>query len=243
LSKLVKKGHVDILERMKTRLQKTRTVTIPRSRWLGYVAAGAATALAGATSAEAEIHYSGRVFAKFEADENKVATFPLDQPGDVIRFGHYTAVTPYGFFEIEGKHSEAFVGYSLFEYAFPFRLQRSPVHYVSEGEFASFYNHGTLYDVNGRGYGKWGGRVTGFVGFRFDSGAGVQYGWARVRMGGHDADFILLDYAYADPGEPIKPGQTSSSEANTPSEGSLGLLAVGAAGLALWRRRRKAVAA
>ena len=224
---------------MKARSQKSKAVTIPRTRWLGYAAAGAATALAGATSADAEIHYSGPIQAMFGPNENKIATFPLDRPGDVIRFGHYTAAMPYAFFEIEGRRSEAFVGYSLFEYAFPFRLQRSPVRYVSEHPFASFYSHGTLYDVGGRGYGKWGGRVSGFVGFRFDGGAGVQYGWARVRMSGRDAGFVLLDYAYADPGEPIKPGQTSSSPVATPEKGSVGLLALGAAGLLPWRKRSR----
>jgi MYXO-CTERM domain-containing protein len=81
----------------------------------------------------------------------------------------------------------------------------------------------------------------GFVGFRFDSGAGLQYGWARVRMMGLPENaFKVMDYAYADPGEPIRAGQTSSevNEANTPGQGSLGLLALGAVGVTLWRRRR-----
>ena len=228
---------------MKARLPKNYPAKIPSSRWLAYATAGAATVLTSASSAEAEIHYSGRVFAKFEADENKVATFPLDQAGNVLRFGHYDLnAGAYAFFEIEGIRSEAFAGYSLIEYAFPFRLQRSPVHYISETKFVEFYDHGTLYDVNGRGYGKWGGHVTGFVGFRFDNGAGPQYGWARVRMGGDAADFILLDYAYADPGERIKPGQTrSSSTGSAPAEGSLGLLALGAAGVVLRKQRPRRV--
>jgi MYXO-CTERM domain-containing protein len=48
-----------------------------------------------------------------------------------------------------------------------------------------------------------------------------------------------MDYAWADPGEPIKPGQTRSEASKVPVKGSLGLLSLGAAGLALWRQRRK----
>ena len=48
-------------------------------------------------------------------------------------------------------------------------------------------------------------RGEGFVGFRFSSGAGIQYGWARVSMvGDPEHAFTVLDYAYGDPGEPVK---------------------------------------
>jgi hypothetical protein len=79
---------------------------------------------------------------------------------------------------------------------------------------------------------------TGFIGFRFNNGAGVQYGWARIRMHigvGHSGGFALLDYAYADPGEPIRAGQTSRAE-QAPEQGSLGWLALGAAGLLVCRK-------
>jgi hypothetical protein len=64
-----------------------------------------------------------------------------------------------------------------------------------------------------------------------------------------DHDFYLVDYAYADPGEPIRAGQMSSNEMvpeenddMVPEEGSLGALALGAAGLLAWRKRRSQVA-
>jgi MYXO-CTERM domain-containing protein len=60
-----------------------------------------------------------------------------------------------------------------------------------------------------------------------------------------DHDFWLVDYAYADAGEPIRAGQRSSDEVVpeqsndiAPQEGSLGALALGAAGLLAWRKRR-----
>ncbi len=223
---------------MKIHRGRNHAAKIPTSRWLAYATASAATVLPGAGSADAEIHYSGPVDVTFGPDEYKIVKFPLDQPGDFIQFGHYRGGT--AFFEIEALSGEAFAGYSLIEYAFPFRLKNLD-RYLSEAKFVGFYNHGTLYDDGGRGYGRWGGQVGGFVGFRFDAGAGPQYGWARVRMGGDQANFILLDYAYGDPGERVKAGQTSSSAAaaDTPSEGSLGVLALGAAGVAIWRQGRK----
>ena len=82
----------------------------------------------------------------------------------------------------------------------------------------------------------------GFIGFRFNNGAGVQYGWARIKMlGVPHYDFALLDYAYADPGERLRAGQTSEdtlSDEQSPDQGSLGGLALGAAGLLAWRKSR-----
>lgn len=226
---------------MKARPRKQQ-VTIPNYRWVGCAVAGAATAFAGASSADAEIHYSGRVDVRFTADDAKSVKFPLDQPGESIRFGIYNSFKAAAFFEINGIRSEAFVGYSEIEYAFPFRLQRAQAHYISEGNFVTFYNHGTLYDLQGPVYGDWAGRGIGFLGFRFDHGAGPQYGWARVGILGRGrTDYIVLDYAYGDPGEKVKPGQTSSSS-SLPNEGSLGLLAMGGAGLFLWRKSRKRAA-
>ena len=93
------------------------------------------------------------------------------------------------------------------------------------------------------GGGQWQDPGVGFVGFRFNSGAGIQYGWARVRMAGSDKNnaFKLIDYAYADPGERIRAGQKSDNEMVT-DEGSLGWLAAGAVGLLAWRKSRSRTA-
>ena len=90
---------------------------------------------------------------------------------------------------------------------------------------------------------RWHGKGTDFVGFRFNNGSGKQYDWKlRIRMDGPDSDFsfTVLDYAWADSGEPIKAGQTSSAASVViPDQGFLGLLAIGASGVALWRRRNE----
>jgi hypothetical protein len=89
------------------------------------------------------------------------------------------------------------------------------------------------------GGGYFGEPGIGFIGFAFNNGSGKQYGWARVEMGGeeHKNNFKVLDYAYADPGEPIKAGQRSEEPVS--GMDSLGLLAAGAVGLQAWRRSRR----
>jgi hypothetical protein len=92
------------------------------------------------------------------------------------------------------------------------------------------------------GSGRFRDRGIGFIGFAFNRGARIQYGWARVRKSGPpDYRFVLLDYAWGDPGDKIKTGQRSSSGEmvdTVTDSGSVGLLALGAAGLTAWQKRR-----
>lgn len=235
---------------MKTRLRKNHSAMIPTSRWLAYAGAGAATALVSAATADAEIHYSGPVAVAFEADESKTVPFSLDQPGDSMVFKHDTFNgAGMAYFKAVGLRSGAFLGtYSNFSYAYVFRLRAGQP--ISEGPFTSQagsgFNFGIMVDESGgsHGIGKWKKRGIGFVGFRFNNGTGVQYGWARVQMGTriNNFRFKVLDYAYADPGESIDAGQTTSGTTDGLAEGSLGWLAVGAAGLAALRRKRRQAA-
>ena len=85
----------------------------------------------------------------------------------------------------------------------------------------------------------------GFIAFSFDAGSGTEYGWARVKTNGAPGyDFILVDYAWADPGDSIKTGQTRSqgTEQAVSKSGSLGLLAAGALGVKAWRQYKSAIA-
>jgi MYXO-CTERM domain-containing protein len=89
----------------------------------------------------------------------------------------------------------------------------------------------------------------GFIGFKFNNGNGDQYGWVRIKLNQCFLSFQLIDYAYGDPGEPVRAGQTSNndmvpveSDDVVPQEGSLGALALGAAGLLAWRKRRSQAA-
>jgi hypothetical protein len=85
----------------------------------------------------------------------------------------------------------------------------------------------------------------GFIGFVFNAGAGNEFGWARIKTTGAPSyEFILLDYAWADPGDSIQTGQKKSvaTEQAVSRSGSLGLLATGATGLKAWRQHKRAAA-
>lgn len=69
----------------------------------------------------------------------------------------------------------------------------------------------------------------GFIGVKFNTN---QYGWIRVDMSGAPLNaFTVIDYAYAGPGEAIKAGEV-------PEPSSLAALALGAIGIASWRKSR-----
>ncbi|MEO5717833.1 MAG: hypothetical protein ABIR29_04595 [Chthoniobacterales bacterium] len=138
-----------------------------------------------------------------------------------------------------GLVGEGFRGHGSATYFNVAKLTKGRV--VSVGHFE--YNKSGGYASIARTYrpGPWTRPGIGFVGFRFDNGSGPQYGWARIRIDGskNSNTFTVIDYAYGDPGDPIKAGQTSNDTAKSaPAEGSLGLLALGAAGLLAWRERR-----
>lgn len=79
----------------------------------------------------------------------------------------------------------------------------------------------------------------GLIGFRFDIGSGFQYGWARVIMEGAPVNIFTVDeYAYATNSS----DQVFAGVSAVPEPGSLGMLALGAVGLAAVRKRRKALA-
>ena len=219
---------------------RCKPACIAKTRWVAYAAAGAATALAGSQSAEAAIHYSGRVNELFLVGD--ADSFKLDRPGDFFRLSH----TSYGYgandkFAIFGIASAAFRGFlDIF----------TNRHYVSKLTFGQpismgNFQHPPGFLVDNGNPHQW-NPGQGFIGFRFNNGAGVQYGWARIKISGvPHYDFVLLDYAYADPGERLTAGQTlenTSSDWQAPDQGSLGGLALGAVGLLAWRNSRSRTA-
>jgi hypothetical protein len=118
---------------------------------------------------------------------------------------------------------------------------------VLSGNVASNLPANTLIDgslnfstLTPRGTGFYGGveipqGSTGYVGFQFDpdgiAGAQTFYGWAQMKVGGGaSGNGNVISWAYDDTGAPIQAGAV-------PEPGSLALLALGAAGVASWRRR------
>ena len=240
---------------MKIRQSRRQTANISHSRWLAYATASAATALAGSNCAEAAIHYSGPVFEKFPGNSDKRKLFQLDQPGHSFNFGHIRG--DWATFSVEARSGfyGEFRGTGFDFDNYVSKLSRGES--IAAGPFAhgyltSYWGGFLAAGSLGGGFQQWRDPGVGFVGFRFNSGAGLQYGWARVRMGGTSRNnrFVLMDYAYADPGEAIRAGQgipcgedgQDMSDEQGPDEGSLGGLALGAVGLLAWRKRRSRTA-
>ena len=77
----------------------------------------------------------------------------------------------------------------------------------------------------------------GYVAFRFDLGGGTQYGYAELIMNGApDNRATFVQYSYGDIGERVTTGALANA---IPEPGALGILALGAVGVAAWRRRRE----
>src|SRR6266513_5948926 len=234
---------------MKT-LRAIKSVSISETRWLAYATAGVASAFGLSSSAEAEIHYSGDVSIKLTG--NAQASLPLSNGASLeFRniFGGSTFLQHFHFY-VKGVISGSARGY--FPSASGSRNWLSnlgPRENVSAGEFLPVTGNpgfGVLFTFWSDGaFSPIGGWPRGFVGFRFNTGNGTQYGWARIQTRNdnnnriHD---IIKDYAWGDVGDRIRTGQKSSSgdmvDAVTDS-GSVGLLALGAAGLVAWRKRRE----
>lgn len=231
---------------------------IARSRWLAYTTAGAASAFAGANSVHATIHYSGIIGEFFGSGCDKSTRFHLDQPGDSIRLRHsleFCGTPSYGGFAHFGVLGQAGAGFAGFycpsnpHVKSVSKLNRGEL--ISRGPFLA-RNSGVIATLSNDCGGQFDSGDLGFIGFKFNNGTGDQYGWVRIRMDTRapiDNDFWLVDYAYGDPGEPIRAGQKSSNEMVpeesdhiVPQEGSLGGLALGAAGLLAWRKKRSQTA-
>lgn len=208
------------------------------ARWTAYATASAATALAGTTTAEAHIHYSGPVNSIFKnSDGTLFRKFPLEN-GASIFFQRFIIGAPNSAIAVFGVAASS--AHPRAPNTYISRL--GPGENVSNGPFF-VYGYGILANAAGSSRSYWRDPGPGFVGFKFNNGSGVQYGWARIKTTGADRNaFVLQDYAFGDVGDPIRTGQTRDAEAaapaNVPTSGSLALLALGGAGLLAWRRAR-----
>jgi hypothetical protein len=228
---------------MKTKQARSRkSVVINNSRWVAYATAGAATALVGANAAEGAIHHVSvnQPFNNTGPLSTQASNFQLDQAGDSIRFSHFATAPVLGaaFFGTNpGLATAAFRGFVAGAYQYASKLVSGQN--ISGGPFIG--GKGTLADRNGYANSQFlSAGPNQFVGFKFNNGSGVEYGWARLTMDGSPGNsFTLVDYAWGDVGTSIVAGQ----EAQVPEPGSLGLLALGGAGLLAWRSRRTKTAA
>ena len=235
------------------RSDSRKPAVITNSRWLAYATAGLASSFAAGQSVDAEIHYSGPLNIPFDASPGHPVRkkFPLNDRSAYFGFANLRAPQPwtgYGMagFLIKAPVDAGFAATSYGRYGWVSQLASGEN--ISQHQFLRNKFQPGIYFNNKLGnlvryyfnYGHWNRGDTGFVAFKFDAGAGIQYGWARVRIEGNPprtGDFMLIDYAYGDPGDQLSAGQTSSNEM-VPEEGSVGWLALGAAGLLAWRKRR-----
>lgn len=218
-------------------------LSVSKTRWLAYATAGAATAVGTATEVQAEIHYSGEV--DVQVFRTEVVQFPLSRGASLTFFLTGVGSYPEAAFNLRG---------GLFGSGRIYRttdLVGAPLsnlgrgRHVSNGHFKSVAEnaYGLIHGLYGTGQFMKSGNA--FIGYRFDVGSGTQYGWVRLRIRQDPQDsghygFVVEEYAWGDPGDPILTGQTSSApnEAVAPVKGSLGFLALGSAGLEAWRAAR-----
>lgn len=223
---------------MKTKqLRRRKLATIDTSRWASYATAGVATALASST--EATIHYVG-VNETFSAPVGEIVadTFAIGS-NDSFYIRHHQPASGYGAarFILFGN-SASFNGIANGDYRYASKLASganiSALPFIrNRTDGMGGYYLASLAFGLGYANSQWLKPGTGFVGFRFNDGAGVQYGWIRIEMldGAPLNNFKVIDYAFGDVGDHVVAGQV-------PEPGSLGLLALGGLGLMLWRKRR-----
>jgi hypothetical protein len=227
-----------------TRLRRKAVAQVSNARWVAYATAGAATAIAGVNTAEADIHYSGVINQVFNAPPGTFAyaTLPLaaGASSTPIHYRFSSGTRGFAGFAVHGAVSGAFNGFYSGGFPYVSRLmfgQNPATHPFISPTSGALPGYGTLAFGSGYANSQWLSAGIGFVGLRFNTGSGVQYGWARLNMDGSPGNsFTLVDYAWGDVGTPITAGQI-------PEPGSLGLLALGAAGLVAWRKRRSQGAA
>ncbi len=174
------------------------------------------------------------------------AAFQLDQPGDSISLIHTfgTNYRGYAYFNVAGRAGASIAGfYSDCADRFPVWASKLPPgQLVSHRPFVPAQKAFLAEGNPGSCAGEFSDGGIGYIGFKFNSGGGDQYGWVRIRTHRRfQQNFKLIDYAWGDVGDRIRAGQTSTNEV-VPGEGSLGWLALGAAGLLAWRKSKSQTA-
>lgn len=209
-------------------------------RWSTYAVAGAASAVGVATAeqANADSFYSGVLNQNMTAAGPSSINYTLLKTaisagtvGVFANFWHSSGINGHAYFLALGGQ----VAGSNHGFLYAYNLGAAGGQVLSALGFnpANYFN--TMAYHGGFTYSQFLGQGVGMVGFNFISPAEgtLHYGWARVNMtsGAPKNDMTLVDWAYSD--------QAGFLAGQVPEPASLGLLAVGAAGVAMWRRQRR----
>ena len=219
----------------------SKSDSITPGRWTAYMAAAAASTFAGASSSEAEIHYSSDVSIKLTG--NAQASLPLSNGASLVFENGYggSYYLQAASVSMKGVISGSARGYNLGATGRNLLSNLRRRENVSAGMFLSVTGNpgrGILFSFETGGFKP---DAMGFVGFRFNiSGNGTQYGWARIETRRDQQGRLrcfIKDYAWGDVGDAILTGQKQSlqpASANSIAD-CLGLLAFGSQGLDAWR--------
>jgi hypothetical protein len=208
-------------------------VSFSPARWTTYATAALASGFVGGPIAEGEIHYSGPINQRVRGYDQ--FPFALGGTATALRFKHFEH-----FYGSSNSHDGGTAQMSIYGGSGQVAGVKTKgilvsMSNVARGAAISALNFpgdkGFLAErSSGAGFpqGQFLTPGYGFVGFKFNRGAGDQYRWARVRTAGlPENSFEVLDYAYGDPGEAVRAGQKRASAGAQ----SLGDLAAGSAAL------------
>lgn len=193
----------------------------------------AATAALSATSASADMVYSGVLNTSIGSGFSLNLDFDLSGSTDLRLKNYVFFGGPY-----QGASSPNFdsatVGFQA-GFAYSFNLASGTTIGPSSNSF--FATTSLAYGANNPNA-QFNNANPGLIGFRFtQSDASTAYGWLRVRINNAAGTFTLVDWAYDNAGNPVQAGVVPEPS----TLATLGLLASGAAGLGIYRRRKQAM--